>query len=128
MSKGSPRIEFRLPSAPLRLLNESAAARKQSAAVYAKSLVIAALASDDDPKHSADLRLEVLAQSIEQMRDELRSTLQSVVVLAGAAVASSALLRDDETQPTQVAQEKVGKHVRVALVAAPSVVELFRKS
>ena len=128
MSKGRPRITFRLDEEYVERLRVRAAGKKQSAHEYARTLIVATLNGLDESERLADRHLQILGDSMQQMREEMKAGLLSVEKLAGAAVASSALLRDDETQPTPVAQERVGKHVRVALVAAPSVVELFRKS
>ena len=128
MSKGSPRVEFRVPREHHQLLRERAAMRELSVAGYVKEVVLASLGCEDEAQRSAQMRMEYLTQRIERMHDEVTSSLKSVEALAGAAVASAALLRDDETQPTPVAQEKVGRHVRVALIAAPSVIELHLRT
>ena len=124
----NPRIDFRVPPQEKSRILKCAEQRQQTAADFARSSVLLAVEQQErggNFDESALLRLTEQLDEIRQLLVTASAAGSRLEALAGASIASSALLRDDGRQSVEVGREAVGKHVRLALVAADHVVQTF---
>jgi uncharacterized protein (DUF1778 family) len=124
--EGNPRIDFRVSEQEKQAIKRLASQRGQSTAEFSRTAVLKALADEHAFEISLKDRLNQavadLAQ-IQQFLPDVTQLMKRLEALAAAAVASSALIRDDGTLVSEAGRQMVTTHIKTALLAADYVLQ-----
>jgi predicted DNA-binding protein len=132
----NPQFRFRLPPEAHESLRKVAAKSRQTPSDFVRDLVLASIASSVELPQTSDVaklvnygkteeiieRLVALEESIQESRTLSNALADRIEVVAMAAVASSAMLRESGALSDAGATQAIVTHIQDALTAAPGII------
>lgn len=107
---------------------QAAKIAKMSLSSYGKNLIMTALGGSSPQHEELVNRMMVLEATIAELKHTSESQMQKLIHLTMAALASSAMLKDDGKGSDDEGNRKVLDHIASSIAASPSILKLHQKT
>ena len=122
------RLDVLLSDGEMHNFRRAAANAKMSLSSYGKSLILRAM-SESSPEHQELMnRVLVLEETLTEVRVHFEKQSDKLMRLTMAALASSAMLRDDGKGSDEEANQRILSHIAESIAASPGILKIHQNS
>ena len=122
------RLDVLLSDEEMRNFRVAAKGAKMSLSSYGKGIIVRSM-SEPSPEHREMVnRVALLEEAIAELKASFETQSEKLIRLTMAALASSAMLRDDGNGTNEEASQKILSHIAESIAASPGILKIHEKS